>query len=46
MTAFKYIELSKAKVNKNLYRIIGEERKTGESIKEMKRLEGPINIKA
>ena len=27
MAAFKYIELSKAKVNKNLCRIIGEGRK-------------------
>lgn len=47
MAAFKYIELSKAKVNKNLYRIIGEGRKRGEkkSIKGMKRKEGPINIK-
>lgn len=46
MAAFKYIELSKAKVNKNLCRIIGEGRKMGEIIKEMKRQKGPINIKA
>lgn len=46
MVAFKYIEVSKAKVNKNLCRIIGEGRKMRESIKEMKRQKGPINIKA
>lgn len=47
MAAFKYIELSKAKVNKNLWRIIGEGRKRKKkSIKGMKRKEGPINIKA
>lgn len=31
MAAFKYIELSKAKVNKSLHRIIGEGRKRGKT---------------
>lgn len=48
MASFKYIELSKAKVNKNPHRIIGEGRKKGKkkSIKGMRRKEGPINIRA
>lgn len=48
MAAFKYIELSKAKVNKNLHRIIGKGRKREKkkNIKGMKRKAGPINIKA
>lgn len=47
MAAFKYIELSKAKVNKNLHRIIADGRKRGKkSIKGMKRKEGSIHIRS